>query len=121
MRRTKAKFILGTSINVASYEIDDDPELIKGLPSSLVDIEPVIPVEGVDYEGPFSDIIVPETFPPGSIMVFETQLEGIEADLDAFVVSDAEEVFSDLDFVDLTADERFVLFNVTVDDETSCV
>ena len=101
MRRTKAKFILGTSINVASYEIDDDPELIKGLPSSLVDIEPVIPVEGADYEGPFSDIIVPETFPPGSIMVFETQLEGIEADLDAFVVSDAEEVFSDLDFVDL--------------------
>lgn len=101
LRRTKAKFILGSTINITSYEVKDEIELIRGLPSSLVDIEPVVPVEGTDHEGPYSDIVVPDFFPPGSVMVFETQLEGIETDLDAFCASRADDAFADLDFVDL--------------------
>jgi len=101
LRRTKAKFILGSYINVTSYDIDQDPNILRGLPSSLVDIEPVIPHEGSDHEGPFSEVVVPDFFPPGAVMLFETQLQGIEPDLDKFCSSGAAEAFDDLDFVDL--------------------
>ena len=101
LRRTKARFILGSTVNVTSYEGGNDSNLLQGLPSSLEDIKPVTPIESVDQEGPYTQIIVPDYFPPGSVMVFETQLQGIEADLDAFCSSGAEEAFADLDFVDL--------------------
>lgn len=101
LRRTKAKFILGSTINVTSYEGGNDKNLLQGLPSYLEDIKPVIPNESTDQEGPFTQIVVPDYFPPGSIMVFETQLQGIEVDLDTFCSSGAEEAFADLDFVDL--------------------
>ncbi len=67
----------------------------------MVDIEPVIPHEGSDHEGPFSEVVVPDFFPPGAVMLFETQLQGIEPDLDKFCSSGAAEAFDDLDFVDL--------------------
>ena len=100
LRRTKARFILGSSINVTSYEVIDE-HLLRGLPSSLVNIDPVQPNEATDHEGPYSEIVVPDYFPPGSVMIFETQLQGIDPDLDTFCRAGVDEAFADLDFVDL--------------------
>jgi len=57
--------------------------------------------QGSDAEGPFSEIIVPEYFPPGSIMLFETLLEGLDPGLDQFCASEAEQAFKDLNLVEL--------------------
>ena len=54
-----------------------------------------------DGEGPYSEIVVPEYFPPGSVMVFSTQMEGIDPTLDEFCKSGVNEAFADLDLVDL--------------------
>ena len=62
--------------------------------------EVVVP-QGLDDEGPYSEIVVPEYFPSGSIMLFETHLQELDADLDAFCASGAQEAFGDLDLVDL--------------------
>lgn len=62
---------------------------------------PVVVPQGLDHEGPYSEIIVPETFPPGSILVFETQLQQHDPSLDAFCASGAQEAFSEVDLVDL--------------------
>ena len=101
LRRTKAKFILGASIDILSYDGDNDPDTIRGLPSKLIELPPVEPVEGSDYDGPYSEITVPDSFPPGSVMLFKTQLQGVEHSLDAFCGSGAEQAFGDLDPVDL--------------------
>ncbi|KII87207.1 glycoside hydrolase family 13 protein [Plicaturopsis crispa FD-325 SS-3] len=101
LRRTEAKFIFGASINIPSYDIPDDPKTLRGLPSKLVDIEPVSVTQGADAEGPFSDVVVPDYFPPGSIMVFETHVHGLDASLDTFCVRGAADAFADLDLVDL--------------------
>lgn len=61
----------------------------------------VVVPQGLDAEGPYGEIIVPESFPPGSVMLFETQLQGLDAKLEAFCSAGAEEAFSDLDLVDL--------------------
>lgn len=50
-----------------------------------------------------SEIVVPDHFPPGSIMVFATQMLGMDRDLDSFCKAGLEEAFVEagLDWVDL--------------------
>lgn len=62
---------------------------------------PVIVPQGLDHEGPYAEIVVPEYFPPGSIMVFETQMQDFDPSLDTFCASGAQEAFSEVDLVDL--------------------
>ena len=54
-----------------------------------------------DGDGPYCEIVVPDTFPPGSVLLFSTQLEGLDPQLDKLCKSGTEEAFKDLDFVDL--------------------
>lgn len=97
----RAKFVLGASLEISSYEIPKDTEAIFGLPAKLVEMHPVIVPQALDHEGPYSEIIVPEYFPPGSILLFETQLQEYDNTLDAFCASGAQEAFGDLNLVDL--------------------
>ncbi|TCD67967.1 hypothetical protein EIP91_011768 [Steccherinum ochraceum] len=101
LRRTKAKFVYGAHIDISSYDVDKDPSTLRGLPGKLVEMPEVVAPQGLDGEGPFAEIIVPDYFPPGSVMIFETQMQGVDTSLDTFCTSGAEEAFSDLDLVDL--------------------
>ena len=101
LRSTKAKFIYGAQIEFSSYDIDNDPKTLKGLPGKLVDLPEVVVPQGLDAEGPYAEIVVPEYFPPGSFMVFQTQLQGLDSGLDAFCSEGADGAFGDLDLVDL--------------------
>ncbi|KAF5383708.1 hypothetical protein D9615_003666 [Tricholomella constricta] len=101
LRRTRAKFILGTSIDITSHEVSNDAKFLRGLLSKLVEMAPVVVPQGLDHEGPYSEVVVPEYFPPGSIMLFETQLQEYDASLDTFCSQGAQEAFSNLDLVDL--------------------
>ena len=101
LRRTKAQFILGTTVDIPSYEIPIDTKTIRGLPSALINVTPFKPTEATDGDGPYTEIVVPDKFPPGSIMVFATQMEGIDPTLDEFCKSGAMEAFGGLDLVDL--------------------
>ncbi|KAJ7634145.1 glycoside hydrolase family 13 protein [Mycena polygramma] len=101
LRRTRVKFILGASLDITSYDAPKDDKTLRGMPTKLVEMDPLVVPQGLDGEGPFSEIIVPEYFPPGSIMLFETHLHEHDASLDAFCTSGAKEAFDDLDLVDL--------------------
>ncbi|CAK5273967.1 unnamed protein product [Mycena citricolor] len=101
LRRTKAKFVMGASLEFASYEVPQDSKTLRGMPAKLVGMEPVVAVQGVDDAGPYSEVVVPEYFPPGSIMVFETMLEDHDESLDTFCAAGAKEAMGDLDLVDL--------------------
>lgn len=92
---------MGASIDIPSYESQNDPKNLKGLPSKLVELSAPIVKESVDNEGPYSEITVPDSFPPGSILVFETLLQDHDASLDAFCVAGSQAAFGDLGLVDL--------------------
>lgn len=66
-----------------------------------MELQEVVVSQGQDSEGQFTEITVPKAFPPGSIMVFRTQLQDYDASLDTFCTSGAQEAFADLDLVDL--------------------
>lgn len=57
--------------------------------------------EGSDGDGAFTEVIVPDNFPPGSVMLFETWMEGLDAKLDDLVSSGASDAMADLDLVSL--------------------
>ncbi|KAI9440605.1 glycoside hydrolase family 13 protein [Lactarius indigo] len=99
LRGSSAKFVFGASIEFT--EVVSIPNTITGIPSKLVHLQPVAPLWGRDDQGPYSEITVPDYFPPGSIMIFETQLEGLDPTLDKLCGSGAEDAFQDLDLVDL--------------------
>ncbi|KAG7093876.1 hypothetical protein E1B28_007515 [Marasmius oreades] len=101
LRRTRARFILGASLDISSYEDQCDEKTIRGLRARLVNMLPVVVPQHLDDEGPYSEIIVPDEFPPGSIMLFETTLQELDADLDIFCASGTERAFGDLGLVEL--------------------
>ncbi|KAI6024074.1 glycoside hydrolase family 13 protein [Pisolithus microcarpus] len=101
LARTRAKFICGFAIDILSHEVPDDPDLLRGLSARLIDL-PEVPVEQKNLTSePYCSFGPPEYFPPGSIMIFETQLERVDLELDRFCKSDAESAFGGLDLEDL--------------------
>jgi glycogen debranching enzyme len=101
--RTKVK-----SLGTWSLEADGSPETIKkvradpttlrGLPSKLVKLE----APRIEETSDATIITVGEVFPPGSIALFETWVEGFEgSELDSFAVSGADDAFKNMDLKDL--------------------
>jgi len=101
LNRTKAKFILGKTLEVTSRCIPKDKSTLLGLPSKLVDVSAPPMKEGEDHDGFFTEITVPENFPPGSIMLFSTYMDGLGSELDTLCTSGATEAMAELNLVDL--------------------
>lgn len=81
-----------------------DARYLRGLPSRVIDL----PGVRIDVCGSDTTITVRERFPPGSIALFETWIPAAEhsSGLDNFVTSGAQDVFSELNLIDL----NFVLY-----------
>jgi len=101
LRSTRVKYITGYTIDIPSYETVKDETTLKGLPGKITEIPTIVVPQGLDADGPFSEIVIPQYFPPGSIMLFETHLEGLDPGLDRFCASGAEQAFRDLNLVEL--------------------
>lgn len=74
MSRSSAKFLFGASIKTDYSQWKDDPKTHRGIPSELIEISDVVINKGSDADGEYSEIVVPDTFEPGSIMLFETDM-----------------------------------------------
>lgn len=101
LKRTKVKYIMGATLNVHSYDDVKDDKLIKGLDSTLELLSPVEGRDGSDGDGPYQEIFIPEKFPPGSVMLFSTQLEGLDPHMDMLCKEGVDGAFSNLTLTDL--------------------
>ena len=101
LRRTTCRFILGASIQVQSYELEEDDQILRGLHTKLIEASSVAVSQCHDSEGPFTEIAPPELFPPGSILLFETQAESHDSELEGLCLRGAQEVFESLSLVEL--------------------
>lgn len=73
LSRTKITYVLGASITTRLSEYKDG-STHGGIPSTLEEIpEPNVRV-GNDQDGDYSEIIVPDSFEPGSILVYATDM-----------------------------------------------
>lgn len=102
--RTRVNYILGKSLEVTSTDAPKDEQYLNGLPSQLVDLaEPEVRTTEEGGRLRYSEIVVPDFFPPGSVMLFATEMENIDHDIDARCLSGADQAMSNLDLVDLNA------------------
>lgn len=100
--RTKVQYIAGKTLEISNRTPPADEKVLKGLESKLIDIPAPNVTEGRSDNGDyFSEIVIPSEFPPGSILLFASAMEGLSSDLDDLCRSGATEAFDELDLVDL--------------------
>lgn len=101
LRGSKATFVVGGTLEIASPDDLSTKQTFKGLSSQFKQISSPLIESKVDHDGPYNQVIVPDYFPPGSVMVFSTHMQELSSDIDDFCTSGAKEAFSRLDVVDL--------------------
>ncbi|KDE06879.1 amylo-1,6-glucosidase [Microbotryum lychnidis-dioicae p1A1 Lamole] len=102
---TNVKYITGATINIKSEKPRDTETTLRGLDAEVTEIKDV-PVASKRNEATghsYSEIVVPDTFPPGSVLLFATWMEGLPADLDEQCAAGVIEAFDELDLVDLNS------------------
>ena len=103
LSRTKIEYVFGATIKTDFSQWKNDPNTHRGIPSTLEEI-PAPPVrQGQDNDGDYSEMIVPDVFEPGSIMLLATDMTEMPKDLDDTCKSGAEAAFAELDLIDLNA------------------
>jgi hypothetical protein len=102
---TSVKFIAGASVNVKSSKPRDTSTTLRGLDAEIVSIPTIVTNVKTDDKtgGSYSEIVVPDIFPPGSVLVFATSMEGLPADLDEVCAKGSVEAFKELDLVELNS------------------
>ncbi|KAK4052230.1 bifunctional 4-alpha-glucanotransferase/amylo-alpha-1,6-glucosidase [Microbotryomycetes sp. JL221] len=99
---TNVKYIGGAQIQINSAESRDTKDTLKGLDATVTEpSKPSTSVKKVQDGVAYSEIVVPDTFPPGSVLVFATWMDQLPDDLDAVCAQDASEAFGELDMVEL--------------------
>ncbi|SPO47047.1 probable 4-alpha-glucanotransferase / amylo-1,6-glucosidase (glycogen-debranching enzyme) [Moesziomyces antarcticus] len=102
--RQRVTYVLGKTLEVTSTEAPQDAKYLDGLPSKLIDLaEPEVRINEDGGRLRYSEIVVPDFFPPGSVMLFATEMDSIDADIDSRCLSGADEAVANLDLVDLNA------------------
>lgn len=101
LRGSKATYVLGAALEIDSHDDPSTDKTLKGLKATLRGMKTPRIETRHDHDGDFDEIVVPDYFPPGSVMIFATQMTELTSDINAFCVSDAAEAFSTLDVVDL--------------------
>lgn len=92
---------MGGILEITSDQDPSTNSTFKGLQSNMQEIAKPIIHSGSDGEGQYEEVVVPDYFPPGSVMVFATHMDGLTSEVDTLCVSGAKDAFSRLDVVDL--------------------
>lgn len=102
LKGTKVDVVFSLSLEIKSFQNSEDPNFIKGLSSTVVELDSPIITTGKDLEGFFTRIEVPREFPPGSIFLLKTWVESVD-NLDNFICTDLDSIMESFDLVDLNA------------------
>ncbi|KDN43331.1 glycoside hydrolase family 133 protein [Tilletiaria anomala UBC 951] len=100
LKRTKVYYIFGKTLRLKGA-VQEDERFLCGIPSELVDIAAPELRAGKDHDGTFTEIVIPDCFPSASVMIFATEMDGIDANLETLCKSGAAEALAPLDLVDL--------------------
>lgn len=101
LRGSKVAYITGGTLEITSHDDKSTKETFEGLSSELKIISSPQIKSGQDHDGAYEEVVVPDYFPPGSVLVFATHMDGLTSTVDELCVSGAKEAFSRLDVVDL--------------------
>ena len=100
---TKINFISGISLDIKSTKSRDTADTLRGVDAEQVAITNVSSVAKKDDKGPYSEVILPAKFPPGSVLVFATVMDGLSGELDDLCAKGADEAVAALGPIELNS------------------
>ncbi|KAJ1969010.1 bifunctional 4-alpha-glucanotransferase/amylo-alpha-1,6-glucosidase, partial [Dimargaris xerosporica] len=101
LRLTTVEPILAKRLYVHAAEFQENPTLLTGLPSQVVDLDPPHLVTHEDGLGRYTELTLPAKFGPGSILLVKTSIPDTNQDLDALIRTGADDAVADLDLLAL--------------------
>jgi glycogen debranching enzyme len=102
LRGTHAKYLFGGTLEITNRTPPQSDTELLGLEGKVVPAhEPFLDVS-YDHNGAVTTTIrIPDYFPPGSILMFETQVQYADDDLEDFITYGADRAVAKLDILDL--------------------
>jgi len=74
LHKSNVKYLFGASVKTHFDQWKEDATTHRGMPSELVSVPEPVVNKGTDTDGDYSEIVVPDVFEPGSIMLFQTEM-----------------------------------------------
>ena len=75
LSRQDVKFLCGASLQTHPDQFNESDQTFKSIPSELVEITECEVRAGSDENGSFAEVVVPNQFEPGSILLFQTEMK----------------------------------------------
>jgi len=101
LRGTDADLLFSATLTVESREDRSDKQTLRGLSSKIESLSAPTMRSSMDNKGRYTEIVVPNTFPSGSIMVLKTWIQDNPAESYDLISSCSEDVFSKLSLLDM--------------------
>jgi glycogen debranching enzyme len=102
LSQQKVNFLCGATLKTHFDQYKESDKTFKSIPSELIEVQGCDIRTGSDENGNYSEVVVPDQFEPGSILLFQTEMTGnIGKDLDTTIIEGAIEAFADLSRVEL--------------------
>ncbi|RHZ74047.1 hypothetical protein Glove_227g25 [Diversispora epigaea] len=101
LRGTKAELLFAVSLEINSHDFVPEDKYLTGLSSSLKTLDAPDLREAFDENGQFTEIILPNEFPSGSVILLKTWVDKQHDELDGFIASEVDEAFANLNLTDL--------------------
>ncbi|KAF9414629.1 hypothetical protein BGZ94_000332 [Podila epigama] len=101
LRGTDAKCLLSVGLEVTSRTLNKNDQFLEGLPGKIVELEnPKISQES-DNQGAFCQVVIPDRFPGGSIILLETHVDANAANVEEQAKTIPEAIFDSLNWFEL--------------------
>jgi glycogen debranching enzyme len=101
LRGTDVDLLFSATLKVESRDDRSDKETLRGLSSKIESLSAPTIRSLSDNKGRYTEIVVPNTFPSGSIMVLKTWIQDNPAESYNLISSCSDNVFSNLSLLDM--------------------
>jgi glycogen debranching enzyme len=75
LSRQDVKFICGATLKTHPDQFSESDKTFKSIPSELIELSACEIRSGSDDNGSYSEVVVPDQFEPGSVMLFYTEMK----------------------------------------------
>src|SRR5690606_13457784 len=94
LRGTSVQLIFSRSLKIISRAMEQDAGCLDGLISEVVELKAPIITRKTDSQGTYTEVVVPEYFPGGSIILLKTTIDkSVTKDIDTLVKTIPDSVF----------------------------
>ncbi|KAI7871254.1 glycogen debranching enzyme [Spinellus fusiger] len=99
LHRTKTEFVLGASLGIKGSTAVDT-KVLSGLPTHVEHLSPPVMLQQEDDKGDYTQVVLPDVFPPGSVYVIKTSIGNTYRHVRSLITTMEDAVLKDFTLLD---------------------